>query len=83
MKTILIIHRKEMPKYYSLPNFLMEITKVKVYEAMGTEWLKSAAKILNESSEKCKIVFNNLSYSKIVPDEPYLILPNVQVIHLL
>ena len=50
-----------MPKYYSLPNFLMEITKVKVYEAMETEWLKSAAKILNESSEKCKIVFNNLS----------------------
>lgn len=72
-----------MPKYYSLPNFLMEITKVKVYEAMETEWLKSAAKILNESSEKCKIVFNNLSYSKIVPDEPYLILSNVQIIHLL
>lgn len=72
-----------MPKYYSLPNFLIKITKAKVYEAMGKEWLKNTAKNLSESFEKCRIVFNNLSYTKIVPDEPYLILPNVQVIHLL
>lgn len=89
MKTILIINRPQIKGYWTLPFLFLKIQTNynKVLEAEDLHWLKTIAKYLDSNpSQKFKIVFNDLSNRKkikITPDEPYLILPNVQVIHLL
>lgn len=89
MKTILVINRPQIEAYWTLPFLFLKIQTDynKVLEAKNKDWLKNIAKHLDSNpNQKFKIVFNDLSNrrkGRIIPDEPYLILPNVQVIHLL
>lgn len=89
MKTILVINRPQIEAYWTLPFLFLKIQTDynKVLEAENKDWLKNIAKHLDSNpNQKFKIVFNDLSNrrkGRIIPDEPYLILPNVQVIHLL
>lgn len=89
MKTILVINRPQIEAYWTLPFLFLKIQTNynKVLEAEDKYWLKNIAKHLDSNpNQKFKIVFNDLSDRKrnrITIDEPYLILPNVQVIHLL
>lgn len=89
MKTILVINRPQIEAYWTLPFLFLKIQTNynKVLEAEDKYWLRNIAKHLDSNpNQKFKIVFNDLSDRKrnrITIDEPYLILPNVQVIHLL